>query len=218
MNTMEYTIRKTTQVPELTGNWDDTIWNQAETLKITSFHPQGSDHKPDVCVRSLYDAQNIYVHFKVRDQYIRSVTTRTQGPVCQDSCVEFFFTPKPGGGYLNLEANCGGTFLCSYAEPAKSIPIDPQWLAQIRCYHSMPKTVEPEITTPCEWRLAYALPLALIEAYTGPLGRLAGQTWKANYYKCGDKTSHPHWGFWAPIGEKLSFHQPEKFAPIHFQA
>jgi hypothetical protein len=223
---MEYTIRKTVQPPSLSCNWDEAVWNQAETLKIAAFHARSSNHKPGVQARLLYDTKNIYVHFKVEDQYIRSVTTQPQGSVCQDSCVEFFSKPKPDRGYLNVEANCGGTFLCSYIEDhrrvpggfAKCTPIDLKWLSQIRCHHTLPEVVEPEMTLPCEWQLEYALPIELIEAYTGPLGSLAGQTWQANFYKCGDKTSHPHWGAWAPIGEELNFHQPEKFAPIHFQA
>ncbi|MEI6167688.1 MAG: carbohydrate-binding family 9-like protein [bacterium] len=221
---MTYTIRKTKQAPELSGNWNDALWSQAETLKVESFHPRGSDHRPGVQARLLYDDAHIYVHFQVDDRYVRSVITQPQGPVCTDSCVEFFFKPKPDGGYLNVEVNGGGTFLCSYVENHRRVPggfekftqLDVSWLAQIRCHHSLPDVVEPELTAPCLWHLAYALPLALIESCTGPLGPLAGQTWTANFYKCGDKTSHPHWGSWAPIGEELNFHMPEFFAPIRF--
>lgn len=222
---MNYTIRKTAEAPKLTGQWDDAIWTQAETLTLASFHPRSSAHRPHVQARLLYDAAHIYVHFKVRDQYVRSVVTQPQGSVCTDSCVEFFFTPLPGRGYINLEANAGGTFLCSHVEDPRRTPegfakykrIDLDWLARIRCFHTLPAVVEPEITTPCEWQLEYALPLELIEAHVGSLGSLTGQTWRANFYKCGDKTSHPHWGSWAPIGEELNFHVPDKFAPIYFQ-
>ncbi|MBI5094406.1 MAG: diguanylate cyclase, partial [Candidatus Hydrogenedentes bacterium] len=67
-----------------------------------------------------------------------------------------------------------------------------------------------------EWADEYPIPRALFETYVGPLGRIDGQTWRANFYKCGDETSHPHWASWAPIGEELNFHQPQYFAPIHF--
>ncbi len=223
---MKYTVNKTECPPELSGHWDGKIWAHAETLGINCFHPRGSDHKPGVQARLLYDTDAIYVLFKVSDQYIRSVATQPQDSVCQDSCVEFFFKPKIDKGYLNVEVNCGGTFLCYYIEDhrrsakgfEKSTPVDVAWLNQIRCYHSLPAVVEPELKAPCEWTLEYALPIPLIEAYTGPLGPLAGQTWQANFYKCGDKTSHPHWGSWAPIGEELNFHKPDKFQPIHFGA
>ena len=219
-----YTIRRTPTPPEFTGQWDGPVWNQAETLSVNSFHPAGSDHKPGVTVRALYDAKGIYVHFKVQDRYVRSIHTKSLDPVCQDSCVEFFFQPKPNTGYLNVEGNAGGTFLCYFIEDhrrtptgfEKYRPIDPSWFSHIRAYHSLPAVVEPEITTPVEWKLEYFVPFALIEAYVGPLGPIPGQTWQANFYKCGDNTSHPHWGAWAPIGDELNFHQPSRFAPVTF--
>ncbi|MEI6562844.1 MAG: carbohydrate-binding family 9-like protein [bacterium] len=222
---MHYTIRKTARPPTLTGDWNGSIWSEAETLTIELFHPKSSTHRPGVSARLLYDDKGIYVHFKVQDQYIRSVNTRPMDPVCQDSCVEFFFKPKSGGGYLNVEGNCGGTFLAFYIEDHRRSPngfekftrLDLNWMAQIRSYHTLPAIVDPEITAPCEWQLEYVIPIPLIEAYTGPLGSLSGQTWQANFYKCGDKTSHPHWGSWASIGDALDFHQPEKFAAICFQ-
>jgi hypothetical protein len=45
---------------------------------------------------------------------------------------------------------------------------------------------------------------------------LSGQTWRANLYKCADLSSHPHWGAWAEIGERLDFHQPSRFGEIAF--
>jgi hypothetical protein len=50
-----------------------------------------------------------------------------------------------------------------------------------------------------------------MEPYCGPLRPVRGQRWRANAFKCGDQTSHPHWASWAPIGEALNFHQPGRF-------
>jgi hypothetical protein len=47
---------------------------------------------------------------------------------------------------------------------------------------------------------------------------LSGQAWRGNFYKCGDETSHPHWGMWAPIREGFTFHQPRFFGTLHFEA
>ena len=46
------------------------------------------------------------------------------------------------------------------------------------------------------------------------IDRASGQVWRANLYKCGDQTSHPHWASWAPIGEALNFHQPGFFGGL----
>ncbi len=219
-----YVIQRAGITPEFTGSWDGPAWSKADTLSVALFHPAGSAHHPVVNARLLYDDQAIYIHFKVQDRHVRSIHTRPQDPVWQDSCVEFFFQPKPSPGYFNVEGNCGGTFLCSYVEDPRRTPtgfakfrlIDAHWFTRIRAYHSMPPVVEPELPGPVEWTLEYGIPFSLIEDYAGPLGAVAGQIWRANFYKCGDKTSHPHWASWAPIGEALNFHQPDRFAPITF--
>lgn len=220
-----YTIRRTPTIPEFTGQWDGPIWSRSETLTLTHFHPAGSDHRPSVAARVLFDDQALYVHFKVVDRFVRSINTRPNSSVCQDSCVEFFFQPLMKPGYLNMEGNAGGTFLCSYITDHTRVPggfaqyrlLAPEWFGKMKVYHSLPAVVEPEQPGPLTWQLEYSIPLPLIEAYAGPIGSLAGQTWMANFYKCGDKTSHPHWQSWAPIGAVLNFHKPEAFAPIRFE-
>jgi hypothetical protein len=45
---------------------------------------------------------------------------------------------------------------------------------------------------------------------------VSGQVWHANFYKCGDHTSHKHWASWQPVKE-LNFHRPEDFGDIVFE-
>ena len=223
---MTYMIRHTQVKPDLKGLWDGPVWARANTLSITHFHPQSTDHHPLVQAKVLYDDQAIHVHFKVQDQYVRCVNTKPNSSVCHDSCVEFFFRPAGATGYLNLEANACGVFLCSYIENHRRAPggfekftmVDPALLEAIKVYHSLPWNGGTEIAEPTCWQLEYTLPLSLIERYAGPLGPLAGQTWRANFYKCGDRTSKPHWAAWADIGSVLNFHLPEQFAEIRFEA
>ncbi len=221
-----YTVRRTPEPPSLKGDWDGPIWRQAETGTLDHFVPTSSDHRPKVQFRLLYDAEWIYVLFRVEDRYVRCVETKFNGSVCQDSCTEFFVQPRPDKGYFNFEVNCGGNMLCYYIEDpspspqgefAKYTPLTPEQGAQVRRYHSLPAVVDPEITEPVTWLNEIHIPLALLETFTGPLGDPAGQEWRANLYKCGDKTSHPHWATWAPI-EGGSFHQPHFFAPLRFAA
>lgn len=218
-------IRKTRVPPEFRGCWDGPVWCEAETLQIDWFHPDSGDHRPETLARVLYDEQSLYVHFKVRDRFVLSIHTRPQEPVSRDSCVEFFFQPKPESGYFNLEGNAGGTFLCSYRQLnaplsgglASVQPIADEWFEQLQAFHSLPSRVDPELTGPVDWHLEYRIPRALIEAYAGPLGELAGQLWRANFYKCASGSSHPHWAAWASIGEKRNFHRLDRFAPIRFE-
>jgi hypothetical protein len=75
--------------------------------------------------------------------------------------------------------------------------------------------VEPEVEGPLTWQLAFFVPVALLERYVGPIGPLAGQEWRANLYKCGDGTSHPHWASWSPV-DALNFHLPHCFGTLRF--
>ncbi len=220
----EYTLHKASARPELKGLWEGPVWKSIAPLPVKHFHPQSSEHRPAVQAKLLYEDTGLYVFFDVKDRYVLSTHTNYQDSVCQDSCVEFFVQPKPGKGYFNFEINAGGAMLLTYIEtPDRKTGADrkitevPWDLAKsVTIYHSLPETVDPERTEPVEWRVEYFIPFSVFESFVGPLGNPAGQTWRANFYKCADKSSHPHWASWAPIGEKLSFHVPYYFGTLCF--
>jgi hypothetical protein len=143
--------------------------------------------------------------------------------VCFDSCVEFFFQPKRESGYFNLEINCGGTFLCYYIEDprwtasgfAKYTPVSKEHARLLKIDPSLPATVYPERAESIKWQLGLRIPAEFVEAYVGPQDK--AKIWQGNFFKCADKSSHPHWGCWAPLGEALNFHQPAFFKPILFE-
>lgn len=221
---MEYVVHRTEGGPALQAAWDGEIWQKAETLEVAEFRPESSDHRPETRVRLLYDDAAVYGIFHVKDQYVRCVYTRYQSEVCRDSCVEFFVQPKPDKGYFNLEMNCGGTFLIYYiTDPShpdgKSegcLELSREDGDMIGIYHSMPKVVDPEIAEKTDWVVEFRFPFALMSKHAGPLGEIPGAVWRANFYKCGNELSHPHWASWAPL-EKTSFHLPHCFAPIRFE-
>ena len=57
-----------------------------------------------------------------------------------------------------------------------------------------------------------------MEQYVGRLCNLPGQTWRGNFYKCADRSSHPHWASWSPLGEPLNFHTPQFFGPLRLES
>ena len=144
-------------------------------------------------------------------------------PVCKDSCVEFFVQPEEDSDYFNFGFNCGGALLCSYiTDPERTaegfkkfIPLPVEDGNQVAVHHSLPETVDPEISELVSWMLEFFVPFALLEKYAGSLGDPAGQEWRANFYKCGDETSHPYWASWQPL-HSLNFHLLECFGKIRF--
>lgn len=143
--------------------------------------------------------------------------------VWKDSCVEFFVQPKSAKGYFNFEFNCGGAFLVCYivdwtrtVTMFKDFTRVPEPLAKnVSVKSSLPKVVDPEIQEPCDWTLGFFIPFSLLEHYVGPLGKIEGQTWRGNFFKCADETSHPHWASWSPVDE-LNFHLPRCFGDLEF--
>jgi hypothetical protein len=221
----KYTVRRTDVAPALGGDWDGPVWGKAETADLTHFLPKSSDHRPRAQARVLYDDAGIYGMFRVEDRYVRCVNTQFQDQVCRDSCVEFFFNPKPGAGYFNFEFNCGGTFLCYYiTDPSRRhrgpirqhVKLTEADAELVRIYHSMPSVVDPEITEPTTWFLEFFIPYALLEKYTGTLDVRSGAAWEGNFYKCGDATSHPAWACWSPVNEH-NFHLPHCFGKLVFE-
>jgi hypothetical protein len=174
--------------------------------------------------RLLYKDNWLFGRFRVEDRYVRCAHTGFNDKVYTDSCVEFFVKPRPDRGYFNFEFNCGGAFLISYiTDPARTPDgfrkferLSAELASHIRVYPSMPPVVEPEQETPVTWQLGFAIPLFVLEHYTQEVATGPSQEWTGNFYKCGDKTSHPHWASWNPVRE-LNFHAPECFGTLVFE-
>lgn len=219
----QYMVRSAVIKPDLTGQWNGPAWSQAGTIELDHFRPEGSSHRPKTAARLLYDQAGISGIFKVEDQYILCRQTGSMASVYKDSCVEFFLRPKQDKGYFNLEFSCGGALLCSYIiDPTRTaegfrdfVRLSEEDGKQVLIFHSLPRIVEPEITAPMTWFLEFFIPFRLLEKYVGPLGTVSGQSWRANFYKCGDETSRPHWASWTPLREK-NFHEPDCFGRIGF--
>jgi hypothetical protein len=226
---MKYTIHRAPQaLGNPTANWEAQLWQAADTLDIAMYRWEDSGHHPPTQARILYDDGHLALIFRVEDRYVRAVAENFGDPVSNDSCVEFFVSPyamEQTDAYFNFEFNCGGTMLLRRC----SSSAEREWgrsnglLAEsdaltVTVAGTLPRVVEPEITEPTTWCLEYHIPLALFHRYFIDCPPpFAGTEWKANFYKCGNLTSHPHFGAWAPIEtDSPSYHNPEYFQPLHF--
>jgi hypothetical protein len=205
--------------------WAEHVWKDVPAQPIANFHPQSSDHRPATRVHVLHDGSAIYLRYDIDDRYVLSRETKNQALVCFDSCVEFFVQPTPSSGYFNFEFNAGGTIHCHYIEdpmrtPAgfvKDRPLTDEQIERVTVRSSLPRIVWPERTEPTPWRFDVRIPVSVMEDYIGALSPLGGRKMQGNFYKCADKSSHPHWASWSPIGEQLNFHRPETFGTLLFE-
>jgi hypothetical protein len=221
--TKSYHICNNLKINNLSIDWDSLCWRDAPIAEINLFHPDSSDHRPQTQVKIQYNNQGIYLLYKVKDRYVRSIYTDYNSKVNEDSCVEWFIQPPKSEGYYNFELNAGGTLHVNYIvdperdsegqrKDIRSIP--EQHSKQIEVLSSLPKAIDPEIKEEITWFLALYIPFSFFKLYT-PIKKINSSIWQGNLYKCGDKTSHPHWAAWSPV-KKLNFHQPEYFGEFVF--
>jgi hypothetical protein len=217
-----YVVKQASETPSFNAEWGNKQWKNINSVSLKNYMGELPSHFPEPSVKLQYDNDNIYVIFKVEDNYVKAVEKRTNGKICLDSCVEFFFSPGPGTerGYFNFEANCKGVFLFEYHTDEGKINafVKPEDYKQVKIVHSLEKNVEQEISEPLEWCVEYSIPLSVLKKYMKVDQPGPGVTWRANFYKCADNTSHPHWLTWAPVDyPKPKFHLPEYFGRIEFE-
>ncbi|NND34629.1 MAG: carbohydrate-binding family 9-like protein [Saprospiraceae bacterium] len=216
-----YQLQKVNKSIPIDAKWNKAPWNSIKSLQIKNYMGDKPKHIPAVEAKLAYDDEAIYVIFRVADRYVRAVRTNNQEGVFKDSCVEFFFSPEEhsDNGYFNLEMNCGGTMLFHHQVKPRtdSKHISDEDIDKIQVAHSLPKTVDPEITAPTVWTVEYRIPFEILTKYHDLEAPTAGTVWRGNLYKCADETSHPHWLTWAPIDfPRPNFHLPEFFGTLIF--
>ncbi|WP_439185408.1 carbohydrate-binding family 9-like protein [Carboxylicivirga taeanensis] len=182
---------------------------------VNSIDCDNWDYKVDVKVNFgiAYDADNLYLKYKVYELHPKAVCTEINGPVWEDSCVEFFIAFKDEE-YYNFEFNCIGTQLVGLGVNNK----DRKWLDKSLVEKIQTKSslgTEPiDITdTPTTWEMKIIIPKII---FGDDLSQFeAGQTLKANFYKCGDKQNEMHFLSWNPISHDTpNFHLPGFFGSL----
>jgi hypothetical protein len=219
---MCYIVKRAAQAVDVSHDWNSGPWKEANILELSYSMGDKPAHFPRTQAKLLYDDENLYVFFRVEDRYVRAVADQTHGPVWKDSCVEFFFTPAAelSDHYFNLETNCGGTMLFRYNDKSNDIQ---KWVEiadcqKVKMHHSLPPIIADEITEPITWTLRYQLPFAVIAKYSTMTTPHPGVTWRANFYKCADQTSHPHWLTWSFVDNPTpNFHLPRYFGVLKFE-
>lgn len=196
--------------------WNESEWRKAKPVRIENHMGVLPPFVPITEVKMMYDDESIYLMFKVKDRFVRVLTTETNGPVWCDSAVEFFFAPDPNvpTDYFNLEINAGGTPLLGHKGEKPTV----EDIKKIEIGHTLPKVVDPEITEAITWTISVRIPLDMISRYINMARPAPGVSWRANFYKIAEKNSNPHFLTWSEvISDKPNFHLPEFFGTIKFK-
>ena len=211
-----YSVKRAVQGVNVNDKWNDAAWKGVESVKIQNYMGEMPKFKPQAEAKMVYDDQFIYVIYRVKDRYVRSITQKINGKVWEDSAVEFFFSPEENNpiNYFNLEINCGGTPLFHHKKGKPTV----EDIQKIEIAASLPKVVDPEITERVTWTMSFKIPLDMLEKYTNVVRPKAGVSWRANFYKIAEINSNKHYITWNEVkNPKPQFHLPQFFWVLNFQ-
>jgi len=204
---------------DINSSWEDILkamenaeWNSLENVNWAEY-----DYCPHVQFRMLYSHQAFFLQYKIKEQSVRAVATTDNGEVWKDSCVEFFISPNQDDGiYYNFEFNCIGTCLIAAGIPHQNRDFaTPEKISSIRRLPDLGFQPFEERKNLTEWQLSVVIPYSSF--FKHPDFSPEGKEVHANFYKCGDELTIPHFLSWNPVKtEKPDFHRPEFFGKIKF--
>jgi hypothetical protein len=206
----QYTIHKT-----ISQNPD---WSTITALDINKFPWYKTGTQQNTQVKLCASDETLFIQIIAQDNYSFAKQTQLNHMlVCEDSCVEFFFSPSGilGSSYVNLEVNCCGTLHVAYGagrENRQFISLEVASLIQRSSSITSPIKFESQNDT--QWEVEIALPFTAIEHLTGEL--VSKGKWFANFYRCGGRTE-PQYAVWNNIDvPDPDYHQPEHFGKLVF--
>lgn len=197
---------------EISEKFDDLeSKNPVDEVNWKSF-----DYKPDVKFSIGYTSKEILLKYFVEENWFKAEKTESNQEVYEDSCVEFFVSPADDGIYYNFEFNGIGTCLMgSGTERENRNRTDPDIISWIRRLPSAGTKPIGERTGRFGWTLTLAIPYQVF--FVHRITSLGGKIIRANFYKCGDKLTMPHFLSWNPVKtEDPDFHKPEYFGILKF--
>lgn len=205
------TIGDSPELGKLSSMMDGLVKHDIDTLNWKDY-----SYKPTVEFSVAYGNKEIFLKFYVKENYFKAEKTESNQNVFEDSCVEFFVSPEVDGSYYNFEFNGIGTCLLGYGTGRNdSKRVDPGIIAGIRRLSSLGTGPVSEKTGEFSWTITIAIPFEVF--FKHDVKELKGKSFRANFYKCGDKLKVPHYVTWNPIvTENPDYHMPEYFGLLNF--
>ena len=191
---------------------DQVMETEAAKDYISEVNWNAYPYKPTVSFRVARSATHLVIIYNVRGYDLRAVAPQDNGPVWEDSCCEFFVSHPEDGTYFNFELNCVGTLLAAKRRSRNDADMfGAEELSRVIRHTTLEKLAYEENGQIRCWSTAIAIPFDLM----GMDGANLPQSIRANFYKCADKTAHPHYLSWNRIEIPApDFHRPDFFGEL----
>ncbi len=207
---------KTLSVPLLNG-LDETDLDTALELEGARFDidevnwPSDYPYAPFAHGRIARTEDALVVDFRVSGLDLKVKSLSDNERQWEDSCVEFFVGNPDGTSYCNFEINAIGKVLAARGASRQGrVPFSADEMDEIirTARYEGEQDFDGGIW---DWRVTVIIPFWLIGADPEALP----ERLRANFYKCGDRTAHPHYVSWNPVGTPApDFHRPEYFGEL----
>ena len=188
------------------------IWDAVPIGAIDRFHWEGVDpYRPKSFFQLCFvKDRGVYARLWTDETDLRAVCQNRDDPVWEDSCLECFLEPFFGKGYLNVEMNPRGVFLAQWGTSREGRVFT-------KALTALSPVVAP-LPQKSGWGVSLFVPRAMLTALSGRPFDAAAGTCRFCCFKCGDKTAHPHWASFAPMGDNPpGFHAPDRFATLEIR-
>jgi len=172
--------------------------------------------KPKVSFKMAHNGTHLFLQYFVEEDEVLAKTEEDNGPVWTDSCVEFFIS-FGNSYYYNAEFSCIGKALLAY-RPGRdnAVHANAAIMNSIKRYSSLGTKTFDKKQGDYKWNLLVVIPVSAY--WESGLKSFSGVKARANFYKCGDDLTVPHYLSWNPIlTEKPNFHVPKYFGEIEFE-
>ncbi len=188
-----------------------TVTNQIDVINWAKY-----SYKPKLSFRIGHTGNEIWLKYYVTEKYILARETKLNGSVHKDSCVEFFVSVD-GINYYNFEFNCIGTIHLAHGPVRSNRQFTAEEvLKKIEIESTLGNQPFEERTGNFEWEMMIRIP---VECFSfDKIKSLSGLKATANFYKCADDTTEPHFVTWNPVKtENPDYHRPEFFGKVLFE-
>lgn len=207
---MKYYVKKTAVINPAVNSAE---WEKAEAeYLLNETRGEGLFPSPKTYFKILRGPCGLSVLMHTEERDFRA-EEKENDEVCYDSCMEFFYKPSPWDTrYFNFEINPKGVMNLSIGDTRFE-----------RCMITERKAFDiVSAAKEGDWTLKLYVPDSFIKVWFTDLDKLSSGNKspiaKANFYKCGEKTNHPHYAAWSKIeADEIDFHIPDFFGELFFE-
>lgn len=174
--------------------------------------PESFPYAPEANAYIAHSGECLSILYEVKGLDLRALELEDNAHSWENSCCEFFVGVPGSGDYMNFEMVCNGSLLVARGSGREDrVKLPSEKVAQIVRMGSLERKIYDERDKEFSWSIFIRIPFELIVGE----GNTVPDTLQANFYKCANKSAHPHFLSWNPIKTPApDFHRPEYFGTL----